>query len=248
MNCVHCAKTSISLDIPYSATKTRVHPLRISEYTISKLADAGLYKTVMGIQSGSQRIRSEIFHRRETREDILRASEILSRSGVRQITYDFMLRHPFESEEDIRQTYELCAELERPFELQLHGLSFLPGTDITRIAERNKLAVPISESGPDSPMKTEYKAYWGHKSSNAMINFWYSLIYMSQFSLGFRAARYLSSAPKSRIIIYIALMLSKLLRPAESARKLYKKAAMLATASIRKIGIARAGRQAVQYQ
>lgn len=223
-----------------------VHPLKTSEYVISKLADAGLYKAVMGIQSGSQRIRSHIFHRRETREDILKASKILTGCGVRQITYDFMLRHPFESEDDIRQTFELCAELERPFELQLHGLSFLPGTDITRIAEKHGIAAPISESGPGKPMKTAFQTYWGQKSGSAMINFWYSLIYMTQFGFGLRIARCFSKARKTGIIIGIASLLSKLLRPAAAARRLYKKARMLAAAYIRKYVASRADRQALE--
>ncbi|HQD31643.1 MAG: radical SAM protein [Acetivibrionales bacterium] len=223
-----------------------VHPLRISEYTISKLADAGLYKTVMGIQSGSSRIRSDIFHRRETRDDILRASEILS-GRVRQISYDFMLRHPFESEEDLKQTFEMCTELHRPFELQLHGLSFLPGTDIISIAEKNRIEVHISESGPDTPMRTAYKAYWGQKSTNAAVNFWYSLIYMSQFSFGLHAAKWFSRVQKSRFIMSIAILLSKLLRPAALAGKLYRKAVLLTGASLRKSAISKSGRHTLHY-
>lgn len=223
-----------------------VHPLKTEEYTISKLVDAGLYKAVMGIQSGSQRIRNDIFHRRETREDILKASGILAGCGVRQITYDFILRHPFENEEDIRQTYELCTELERPFELQLHGLGFLPGTDITGIAEKYGIDAPLSESGPGIPMKTVYRDYWGRKSSDPAINFWYSLIYMSQFGPGLRMAKYLSKARKARIVMKMAMVLSALLRPAAGARSLYKKARMLAVAYIRKFSAARAERQAVE--
>ena len=42
-----------------------------------------------------------------------------------------MLQHPFETEDDIRQTLNYALNYP-PFELQLHGLNFLPGTDIVK--------------------------------------------------------------------------------------------------------------------
>jgi radical SAM superfamily enzyme YgiQ (UPF0313 family) len=105
------------------------HPLKCGNDLIRKLRSAGLYKVVMGIQSGSPYIRKKIFNRPETQKDILNSSKVLSRNKVPQVIYDFMLRHPFETHETIRDTYELAVRLERPFQFQLHGLNFLPGTD-----------------------------------------------------------------------------------------------------------------------
>lgn len=96
---------------------------------------------------------------------ILEASAVLAGCRVPQVTYDLMLRHPFETEEDIRQTFELCTELRRPFELQLHGLYFLPGTDIIKIAEKHGMPVPIPGSGPDGSIKTAFRAYWGKRAA-----------------------------------------------------------------------------------
>ncbi|MDD4772911.1 MAG: radical SAM protein, partial [Eubacteriales bacterium] len=152
------------------------HPLKISRRIISSLVDAGLHQIVVGVQSGSDRIRKDIFHRSETREQIIEASRILSSCGVPSVVYDFMIRHPFESDDDLRATFELCMELEPPFELQLHGLNFLPGTDIVGIALKNNLITAAEmEHLMYGPMQEQYDMYWGR--GNVLT----ALIYMTQF-------------------------------------------------------------------
>jgi anaerobic magnesium-protoporphyrin IX monomethyl ester cyclase len=224
------------------------HPLMVSDRTISTLVDAGLYKVVMGIQSGSPRIRRDIFHRKETQEDILAAAKILSANRVPQVVYDFILRHPFESEDDIKETYKLCSTLERPFELQLHGLNFFPGADITRMAEKKGISV-MNDPGSDqgSRIRDIYKSYWGLKSGNKMMNYWYSLIYLSQFRSGLVLSKFLSGRSPSALTVNTALLLQKLYRPAAVMRYLRKKLALLIrSASVRK-NAEKAGRHIVQY-
>jgi radical SAM superfamily enzyme YgiQ (UPF0313 family) len=223
------------------------HPLRCGSYALSKLTDAGLYKVVMGIQSGSPRIRSEIFRRSETQAEILEASEVLNTCRVPQVVYDFMLRHPFENPDDIKHTYDLCTKLKRPFELQLHGLSFLPGTDITGIAEACGIPVLISESGPDNPMQEVYKTYWGQKNGSSIMDYWYALIYLSQFRLGLPLSKLLSKASGSGISFHTALLLQKMFHPAARLRYYYKKAVLLARAMFGKGRALKADRHTVQY-
>jgi len=167
------------------------HPLKTSEELIRKLKSAGLYKVVMGIQSGSPYIRKEIFNRPEKQEDILRASGILRKCGVPQVVYDFMLRHPFETVETIRETYELAEALDRPFELQLHGLYFLPGTDIVNKALDMGLVTPEDmERIMYAPISEQYKNWWkSDDKKDDEINFWYSLIFLTQFNLYKRKRR-----------------------------------------------------------
>lgn len=224
------------------------HPLRCSEYTVSRLVDAGLHKVVMGIQSGSPHIRCEIFHRNETQSEIIRASGILNRCRVPHVVYDFILRHPFENEEDIKQTYELCTKLERPFELQLHGLNFFPGTDIIDIALKHGITFKISESGPAVPIREAYKSYWGQKNSCRMADFWYSLIYLSQFRLGLPVSKLLSRSPGSEVNRCIALLLPKLFRPAAGLRYYCKKGALLLRSLLIKIRSSSQSRQIIRYE
>ncbi len=106
------------------------HPRLSAGPHIKKLTDAGLVKIVIGVQSGSYEIRKEIYHRNETDEEILKCAEILSEARVSEVIYDFILGHPFETDDNLREALDLCRKMRGPFRLQLHGLSFLPGTVI----------------------------------------------------------------------------------------------------------------------
>ena len=214
------------------------HPLKTDAYAVGKLAEAGLYKVVMGIQSGSASIRKDIFHRSETQENILNAAGVLSELKVPHIVYDFMLRHPFETEEDIRETYELCSKLTKPFELQLHGLYFLPGTDIIKIAVKKGIADPaLPGEGCRASLGEQYKAYWKSDCNINMVNFWYSLIYISQFKTGALLAEYFSKKTSSKFITNIATKLPMAYYPEAKIRYLRKKAILIIRAYAAKIGL-----------
>jgi len=198
------------------------HPLRTDEFMLKKLVSCGLYEVIMGIQSGSPRVRKDVFHRGETQEDIIRAGEMIRAAGVPWVSYDFMLQHPFEADEDIRQTYELCANLRRPFELQLHGLNFLPGTDIVEMAvsagiyTREQLDRIML-----SPMDKQYEMYWALHGASDASKFWYSLTYLTQFGLTRkRAAKYAKNPAGS---MDKAHKLYRLARKMARARYYYKK-------------------------
>jgi len=158
------------------------HPLKCNEELIEKLCRIGLYKVVMGIQSGSPYIRKEIFNRHETQEQIIEASNILSRCGVPQVIYDFMLRHPFETKETLMETYELCKNLAGPFELQLHGLNFLPGTNIVKKAlDMNLVSKEVMEHLMYAPMQEQYERYWQNDNKSEEMNHIYKMIYLTQY-------------------------------------------------------------------
>lgn len=159
------------------------HPLKINERVINNLKDAGLHQIVVGIQSGSPNIRKEIFHRSETQEQIIESSRILSACRIPSVIYDFMLQHPFETLDDLKETFELCMKLEPPFELQLHGLNFLPGTDIADIAIKNNIITSEEmEKLMYSSMQEQYDMYWGPAGSNLnQKTVLTALIYMTQF-------------------------------------------------------------------
>ena len=157
------------------------HPLWTKEKVISKLKKAGLYQIMVGIQSGSPYIRKEIFHRTETQEDIIEASKVLA--GVPQVGYDFILRHLFETQETMLETFELVQKLTPPFELQLHSLNFIPGTDISQKAiDMNVVSKEDMQVMMYAPMKEQYNKWWNSENNDPSINHVYNLIYLSQFS------------------------------------------------------------------
>lgn len=160
------------------------HPLKIKENVIKHLVDAGLHQIVVGIQSGSYHVRKHIFNRPETQEQIIHSSEILAKYKVPVVIYDFMLQHPFETLDDLKETYKLCTKLAKPFKLQLHGLNFLPGTDIVEMAVRDgHLTKEELEKIMYSSIQNQYDMYWGPAAMNIMHNnqVWIALIYLTQF-------------------------------------------------------------------
>jgi len=172
------------------------HPLRIDEQTVPLLKKAGLYKVVMGIQSGSPTIRREIFKRPEKQEQILAASRVLTKYKVPQVIYDLMLRHPFETAETMKETYELCKELEKPFSLQMHGLNFLPGTDIVQKAINANLVSPEEmDNLMYGTMQELYDRHWSADNADETINYYYKLTFLTQFSCYRSALKQLEQDP-----------------------------------------------------
>ncbi len=157
------------------------HPKMVKAEVLKKLKKAGLMEVVMGIQSGSDHIRKEVFHRYETREDILKACRTIKECGVFWASYDFMLQHPFETVETMKETYYLVKEMQRPYELQLHGLNFLPGTDIVKMAiDAGHLSEEEMNHIMYAPMAEQFSAYW-KRENEVESQLWYQMTYCQQF-------------------------------------------------------------------
>jgi radical SAM superfamily enzyme YgiQ (UPF0313 family) len=168
------------------------HPKLSVGPNIPKLVTAGLSKIVIGVQSGCPEIRKDIYRRGESQEDILACSRSLSEAKVPIVVYDFILGHPFETEKDLRDTLELCRRMAKPFRLQLHGLSFLPGTPIEEIAvERGVRTWEDIRAEQARPLREQYRSmhWWrrgrGGQQDNEKV-YWYTLIYLTQFPSGER--------------------------------------------------------------
>ena len=170
------------------------HPLKTTPKLLESLRKAGLYQVVMGIQSGSPTVRKEAFHRVESQEQILAAAQALTDAGIPRVIYDLILRHPFESVEQIRESYELCAILPGKFTLQLHDLNFLPGTDIVEEAlKRGVFTQEEMDAIMYAPMAKQYATWWETGSDDKDVNFWYHLIYLTQFKRLRKTAKRLAS-------------------------------------------------------
>ena len=157
------------------------HPNAVRADVLKKLVSVGLTEVIMGIQSGSERVRRDVFHRYETQESIIRATEIIREAGVFWGTYDLMLQHPFETIEDLKESYFLAKRLRRPLELQLHGLNFLPGTDIVPMAiEAGHYTKEEMDRIMFAPMEEQFGAYW-HREVSRESDLWYKMIYCVQF-------------------------------------------------------------------
>lgn len=107
------------------------HPLMTKRSTIETLKKTGATMMAMGIQSGSPRVRNEIYGRRESDRDIMRSAATLRRVGV-DYAIDLILDNPLETPADRRLTLELLLRLPRPFMLVSHTLVNFPETALTR--------------------------------------------------------------------------------------------------------------------
>ena len=166
------------IDLPFTIWS---HPKMVDPEMLRKLKAVGLTEVIMGIQSGSPHIRKDVFHRYESNEDIIEATRVIHDAGVFWASYDFMLRHPFETIDTLKETYFLVKKMHGPFELQLHGLNFLPGTDIVQMAiDQGYLTAEEMDKIMYAPMEEQFGAYW-HRGNDADSQMWYNMIYCLQF-------------------------------------------------------------------
>lgn len=162
------------------------HPLLIKEENIRLLKDAGMERIVVGFQSGSPDIRNGIFRRPETNQKIIEASKIISSYKIPEVYYDLMICHPFESIKQIKETFDLCLKLEPPFRLNIHGLGFLPGADINKIAiEKGLYTEEELEELYQKPAEEQFKHFYGSNSGYygdvVQKEVWADLIFLTQY-------------------------------------------------------------------
>jgi len=115
-----------------------VHPATANENTLAALKRAGLDRLTMGIQSGSERILRDVYHRRSSTDKAVQAMNTLEKLDIRY-DVDVITNNPFETEQDCRQTFELL--LSAPAHCRLNGglskLSVFPNTAIERMFREN---------------------------------------------------------------------------------------------------------------
>ncbi|MBC9784511.1 B12-binding domain-containing radical SAM protein [Heliobacterium chlorum] len=178
---VHMYKQEINL--PFNIWG---HPLKIKQNIIELLVNAGLHQIVIGIQHGSARIRKDIYYRIETDEQLIEMSRILAEAKVPEMVYDLILDSPFETVKDLEDTYHLCRKLYKPYTLNLHGLSFLPGTDIEKLAiNQGLLTWEELKREQSKPIEEMYRSFswWTHTGSQEDREraYWKNMIYLTQF-------------------------------------------------------------------
>jgi len=134
-----CRKYKAEIGLPFSC---HLHPMTVKRDRVALLKDAGLHCVKMGIQSGSERVRKELYERPGSNMGIRRAAQILKEFQVHP-DYHIIQDNPFETDDDHRQTVELLLDLPRPFTLSLFSLCWLPETTLTNRALQEGV---ISES------------------------------------------------------------------------------------------------------
>jgi radical SAM superfamily enzyme YgiQ (UPF0313 family) len=105
----------------------RLMPKYVTEKRIDMLYDGGLRYISMGLQTGSERVNYDIYNRRETAQEFLKAEAILSKFGIQRV-YDVIFDNPYESEEESIETVKTVAQCKKPFLVYAYSLTPYPGT------------------------------------------------------------------------------------------------------------------------
>jgi anaerobic magnesium-protoporphyrin IX monomethyl ester cyclase len=118
------------IDLPFYCM---FYPGTCNDETAKLLKEAGLVGVWIGVQSGSERVRTGIFKRNYTNRTVLKQAETFHKYGV-SVRYDFILDNPFETFDESLESINLMLEFPQPFSLNLFSLKYFPKTEITSMA------------------------------------------------------------------------------------------------------------------
>lgn len=154
------------------------HPNTVKKEIVEILSGSGLKYVDMGVQSGSERIRTQIFDRTDTNDKIRKAIKILHDAKI-DVVMDVITDNPFDTEEDKRDALEFFLSLQRPFTLNYLSMIMFPKVRFTQKALE---AGYITEADIEqNRMKVfeqwETKYNWPKRSPNEL--FWIALYTMT---------------------------------------------------------------------
>jgi radical SAM superfamily enzyme YgiQ (UPF0313 family) len=147
------------------------HPNTVKKEIVEILAGSGLKYVDMGVQSGSERIRTQLFDRTDTDDNIRKALRILHEAGV-DIVMDVITDNPFDTEDDKRKALQFFLSLERPFTLNYLSMIMFPKVRFTERAleaglitnddiEQNRMKVFEQwETKYDWPKRSKDELFW----------------------------------------------------------------------------------------
>jgi len=134
-------KVDLPFGIAVSANSYRTEKMEI-------LLDAGLKAVQIGVQSGSQRILNEVYNRKikvsKTKMVIQQAAHYHKKSKL-DLLVDFIIDNPYETKQDIIQTYLFLLDLPFQVKINMFFLAFFPGTPIYDRALADGIIEPYNE-------------------------------------------------------------------------------------------------------
>lgn len=152
------------VNLPFAC---QTNPLLIKEHNIKLLADAGLSKLSMGLESASESIRVNILKRLGTNMELLNTTRVIKKYGI--ITnYDIIMENPFETVPDLEESIKFIIQLGEPISANIFRLQFFPGYPITKLAmEKGYISEhEASAANISRVVKTE----WAFKPKRVSLN------------------------------------------------------------------------------
>lgn len=123
------------------------HPARVTQQKMDLLVKAGLFRIYMGIESGSEHTKREIYDRHVSNEVVLQAARTIS--GYPQLlpSYFFIIANPYEEKDDLIATARLISELPYGAYVMIYNLMFFPGSALYERAMRDGLIAGTHDCG-----------------------------------------------------------------------------------------------------
>ena len=116
------------------------------EETVKQLALSGCSRIHIGVESGNDRVRNEIYNKGEEIEHFLRAASLMSKYGIEGV-YTYVIGAPTETRQEMFQTLKLSDRLSKlhpkgKCRATVYVLIALPGTDIFDHAKKAGWWIP----------------------------------------------------------------------------------------------------------
>ena len=116
------------INLPF---KCNLHPNFVDKEVIGSLVDAGLDDLMVGIESGSERVRREVFNRHISTQKMIEMAEIIHWGGLMP-SYNLIVDNPYETQADRDDAFAFLLRIPRPYNLRLYSLTHLPNTALTQ--------------------------------------------------------------------------------------------------------------------
>ena len=115
------------IHIPFTA---EIHPNMITQERIDLYKSAGMIGVELGIQSGSEDFRKNVLNRDIKQQVIYDGINLLVKSGI-TVTIDIIIDNPYETEKDLKASFDLINTIPRCVGVKVFSLSLLPKTVLT---------------------------------------------------------------------------------------------------------------------
>lgn len=109
-------------------------PVQVTEEKMDLFVKSGLWRIGVGLESGSDRTKKDIFKRPMTNSDILRAAKIINRHASVIPYYFLIIGNPYEEKQDLIETIQFLGKLPVPYFLRTYNLVFFPNTLLYEMA------------------------------------------------------------------------------------------------------------------
>jgi radical SAM superfamily enzyme YgiQ (UPF0313 family) len=131
------------IKLPFSI---EMSPNTFNAEKLDILADAGLKLIEIGVQSASERVLKEIYHRHVPIEKVRKVIQYFDSPAWRyhkiDVYLDFLLDNPYETQEDIYKTLRFILDVPNYFWISKFTLSFFPGTPLYDRAIKDGIIEP----------------------------------------------------------------------------------------------------------